>query len=217
MSGRTAVAVAAAQLLLLAWGGGAASAACPNDGRIPTAASSSDAAAALLCDLNAYRARSSLAPLRSSAPLRDAAQDLASDMAQHRFFAHVSSDGRTLVERATDSGYIVPDFAWLVRENIGWGSLTLGTPAATALGWMRSDPHRANLLDTQVEDVGIAVAFGAPSAAGPNGVFYVADFGMRRGSNAAHSTRTARRRCRATRKRAARRVRRHACRARHGS
>jgi uncharacterized protein YkwD len=218
MLGRTAAtAAAAAQLFLLAWSGGAsASAACPADGRIPAAASSQDAAAALLCDLNVYRANAGLAPLRSDARLRDAAQDLASDMAQQRFFSHVSSDGRTLVERAKATGYIEPGISWIVRENIAWGSLALGTPAATALGWMRSDLHRANLLDSNVGDVGIALAFGAPSAGGGTGVFYVADFGMRRGSSEARSTR-AYRRCRATRKRASRRLHRHACRSRHGS
>ena len=219
MSGRTAAIGAAAQLFLLACCGGAsASAACPADGRIPTAASSSDAAAALLCDLNVYRARQGVAPLSSDGRLRNSAQDLASDMAQHQFFSHVSSDGRTLVDRGKGSGYIEPGVAWLLRENIGWGSLALSTPTATAVGWMRSDPHRANLLDPQVEDVGIALAFGAPSAGGARGVFYVADFGARRGSTAARSTRSTRtRRCRTRHKRGVRRARRHACRARHGS
>jgi uncharacterized protein YkwD len=217
MLGRTAATAVAAQLFLLACSGSAsASAACPADGRIPTAASSQDAAAALLCDLNVYRGGQGLSPLRPNARLRNSAQDLASDMAQHRFFSHESSDGRTLVDRAKQAAYIEPGISWLVRENIAWGSLVLGTPAATALGWMRSDPHRANLLDTRVDDVGIAVAFGAPSAGAPTGVFYVADFGMRSGSTAARSTRT-HRRCRTTRKRTSRRAHRHACRSRHGS
>jgi uncharacterized protein YkwD len=220
MLGRTAATAAAAQLCLLACcGGAAASAACPGDGRTPTAASAGDAAAALLCDLNSYRARENLAPLHDNARLRNSAQDLASDMAQHQFFSHTSSDGRTLVDRAKAGGYVAPGVAWLVRENIGWGSLALATPAATALGWMRSDLHRANLLDPEVEDVGIAVGFGSATAGGVSGVFYVADFGARHVTTAARSTRTRTRtrRCRARSKRSVRRSRRNACRARHGS
>jgi uncharacterized protein YkwD len=217
MLGRTAATAAAAQLFLLAWSGAAsASAACPADTRIPTAASSQDAAAALLCDLNAYRAQEGLPALRSDARLRNAAQDLATDMSQHHFFSHVSSDGRTLVDRAKAAAYIEPGISWLVRENIAWASLALTTPAATAIGWMQSTEHRANLLDARVNDAGIAIAFGSSTPAGVSGVFYVADFGMRRGSTAARSTRT-HRRCRSTRKRTSRRARRHACRSRHRS
>lgn len=157
-------------LLFATCGSASASTACPGDEQSATAA-------ALVCDLNTVRAQHGLQPLRPDARLAAAAQDLATDMAAHHFLSHISSDGRTPLERLTASGYM--GLGALVLENLDWGSDVFSSPLATTYAWMNSDTHRAHLLDPAVRDVGVGIARGSMTAAGVQGAFYVADFGRR--------------------------------------
>jgi uncharacterized protein YkwD len=140
-------------------------------------ASAQTAAQALLCDMNAFRSRAGLRPLRSNGQLHSAAQGMASDLAASHRFAHIASDGRTLVQRVRATGYTARRKAWRLAENIAWGSQLLAPPLSAASGWMDSPPHRHNLLDPGLRDVGIGVAQGTPDGASEPGTFYVADFG----------------------------------------
>ena len=166
-------------LLLLTSGAASASTACPGDERIPTAATAPSAASALVCDINAIRGRHDLKPLRWNDTVAQPAQSHASDMAAHGFLSHTSSDGRGPMARIAATGYFDGWPAQLVLENVEWGSYAYATPLATAIGWMKSDDHRAHLLDPQAQDIGVGVAQGPLTAGGVSGAFYVAVFAAR--------------------------------------
>lgn len=210
-------AAAVAALVPLTWSAGAtAFAGCPDDTAQPTSASGAQAAAALVCDINFIRVRRGLRPLGSSAALAGAAQSFAQDLAAQRQLSHVSSDGRSASDRIFGSGYFEGAASWLVLENVAWGNNALSTPLATALAWMQSDRHRANLLDPQAAEIGVGIAPG--QIADASGFFYVADFAARGGRPAASRSAARPRSCSARKRRAAQRkrhiARRNRCRAR---
>lgn len=181
MRARTLALVAVLQGLLVLAAPASASVACPGDDRVPTLATAPQAAAALVCDINVFRAREGLLPLSWDWRLWKPAQGLANDMAAHRFLSHVDSDGRGLLERVTSSGYMDNARAPVVLENLDWGSGTYSTPLATAYGWMKSDEHRSHVLDPSIEDVAVGMAEGPLNEGGASGAFYVVDFGARGG------------------------------------
>jgi uncharacterized protein YkwD len=155
----------------------AASVRCPNDEKTPAAAPAPDAAYALLCDMNALRQRNGLQPLRWNWYLWAAAQRMANEMTKKQFFAHVTPDGRTLADRVEPTGYTRSGATNLLAENLAWGRNELASPLAVAFGWLNSPEHRENLLDPTLKEVGVGIAFGAPSTDRADGVMYVADFG----------------------------------------
>lgn len=174
------VALAAAQLTLLATASTAsASPACPTDETQPTLATGDVAAMAIVCDINQYRIRSGLRPLRWDWRLWSAAQTQADDMAARHYAAHTSPEGRGLADRVGATGYIPNGPNWFVGENLGWGTSYLSTPLAILTGWINSDEHRENMLDPQFRDIGVGINEGSISATGLSGIIYVVDFGMR--------------------------------------
>jgi uncharacterized protein YkwD len=154
----------------------AASSACPADLDRPSPDTVATAGEALVCDINVARADNGLRPLRSDPRLAAGAQWMAADMAAHHYFAHRSSDGRTLADRIAPTGYLPAAPTWLLSENLGWGSGVLSSPLAVVLGWMDSPGHRENMLDPALTDIGIGIA---PGPADVGGMVYVADFGTR--------------------------------------
>jgi uncharacterized protein YkwD len=204
---RLAARGAAALVVLLASSATAsASAACPADAVQPTDATGDAAAAAVLCDVNSVRAGHGLQPLRWDGRLASAAQGMADDMAARHYASHVTPDGVDFTTRIKRAGYLPANSVWWVAENLGWGTNVFSTPSAIVDGWMGSQAHRDNLLDQDMRDVGIGVAQGAISAAGPSGTIYVADFGTR--GTAAATVRKSRAHARRSRAHA-RRVRHH--------
>jgi hypothetical protein len=97
---------------------------------------------------NRDRAALGLAPLKWSAPLAAAAHQHAVRMAQQNTLSHQLPGEAGLAERASQSGARFSTIA----ENIAEG------PSAESIHqqWMNSPPHRANLLDPQLDAVGIA-------------------------------------------------------------
>ena len=64
-------------------------------------------------------------------------------------------------------------------ENLAWGQADLGSPLHTLDIWLKSPPHRANLLARRWRDLGIAVERGRMF--GRDGVsLWVMQFGRRR-------------------------------------
>jgi uncharacterized protein YkwD len=63
-------------------------------------------------------------------------------------------------------------------ENLAWGTHANATPVRIVDGWMNSAGHRENILRPQFTEVGVGVAYDAPTAASvtPVGV-YTTDFG----------------------------------------
>ena len=132
---------------------------------------------ATLCVLNAERARHDLRPLRLNRELSTAARRHSRAMVEGKFFSHESANGATFVDRIRSAGYLSGASAWYVGENIAYGSGTRSSARSIGSAWMKSRPHRANILSPSFRDIGIGVASGTP--VGSRGATYTTDFGQR--------------------------------------
>jgi hypothetical protein len=97
--------------------------------------------------------------------LMKAAQDHTQDQANTKTMSHTGSNGSSMANRIGAVGY-----NWSkLSENVAFG---YGTPLQTALAWMCSDGHRANIMDCSINE------FGAGIAADSSGTkYYTLDFG----------------------------------------
>jgi uncharacterized protein YkwD len=187
LSRRRAIAfLAAATVALAAPAGAQASAqdaACPGADNVPTAGTIAQASQATLCLLNNERAAAGLHPVAETPGLTQPSAAYSARMVAEDFFAHVSPDGGTLVDRLTAARYIAPDGDWTVGENIAWGQGELGTPRNIVVAWMNSPGHRHNILTGEFTEIGIGIALGTPGA--PTwGATYTTDFGAVAGHEA---------------------------------
>ncbi|MFG2331652.1 CAP domain-containing protein [Streptomyces sp. NPDC048604] len=120
----------------------------------------------LVALVNAERLRAGCDPLRSSGPLRAAAQGHADDMAARGYYEHRDPDGSDGGDRITAAGY---DWrAW--GENIHRGPKT---PATAMRDWMDSAAHRRNIVNCSFKDLGVGVNLRA------NGPWWVQVFGAK--------------------------------------
>lgn len=78
-------------------------------------------------------------------------QEHSQDMADNDFMSHTGSDGRDPGERVSDSDYPGRYRA----ENVAAG---YRTPQDVIDGWMDSEGHRANILNCELEDIGVGYA-----------------------------------------------------------
>lgn len=102
-------------------------------------------------------------PVRWNGQLEVAAIRHATDMATHKRFDHVGSDGSEIDGRITDSGY-----KWMqIGENIAWGYNTIAEAMA---GWVVSPSHCLQLMSDKVNEIGAA----------KNGKYWVQDYGKQR-------------------------------------
>jgi uncharacterized protein YkwD len=116
---------------------------------------------------NRERAARGLAPLKWSASLAGAARQHALRMAAQNTLSHQLPGEPGMAERASQAGARFSSLA----ENVAEGP----SPESIHKEWMNSPPHRANLLDPQLDSLGIAVAE-------RNGVlFAVEDFSLEAG------------------------------------
>jgi hypothetical protein len=99
---------------------------------------------------NRERRAQGLPPLKWDEALAGAARQHASLMAQQNSISHQFSGEPDLSARAAKAG---ARFS-MIAENVAEG------PSAASIHaqWMKSPPHRANLLDADADSVGIAVA-----------------------------------------------------------
>jgi uncharacterized protein YkwD len=124
--------------------------------------------------VNAERAQAGCSPLQVSSQLTAAAQGHSADMALNNFFSHVSLDGRSPWDRILAEGY---NF-WSAAENIAAG---YPTPASVMAAWMESDGHRANILNCDLEDIGVGYYYLANDSGDVNYHHYwTQDFGTRK-------------------------------------
>lgn len=112
---------------------------------------------------NVRRTAAGCDPLRVDVRLVRAAQAHSADMAEHDYFAHDSQDGRSPWDRIKAAGYADPG-----AENIAKG---YPTAAAVVEGWMNSPGHRRNILNCDLEAIGIGIA------EGDGGPWWTQDFG----------------------------------------
>jgi uncharacterized protein YkwD len=135
----------------------------------------------IVARINAQRTTRGLRPLHVSPGLTAAASYHTRQMGQIGFFEHESVNGAPFwrrIERFYPSGRGY----WSVGENLFWESPD--TSASSAVQeWMKSPPHRQNILDRDWRDIGISAEHfeSAPGAYGGRSVTIVtADFGVRR-------------------------------------
>lgn len=135
-------------------------------------------AAATLCLINRQRTSRGRAPLHANAALRTAAAGHSLDMVARDYFDHVSPSGADPLVRLRATGYVRPNAAFRIGENIAAATGALATPAATVGRWMNSPGHRANILTAAYRDTGIGIAPAIPAAVGTGpGATYTQDFG----------------------------------------
>lgn len=125
-------------------------------------AQSSVASQTLFNSANQARAAAGLPPLKWNSALAKAAHQHALKMAQMNQLSHQFSGEPPMQDRAKQAG---ASFS-LIAENIAQGP----TPEGIHQQWMHSAPHRANLLDPELNAVGIAVVQSG------NTLFAVQDF-----------------------------------------
>ncbi len=107
----------------------------------------------LLALVNAERANACLAPLTFSWHLSEIAIRHTQDMVDRGYFSHIAPDpapnGVTPAERVTNGGYY-----WLwIGENLATG---FGSPGEAFAAWMNSPGHRANILNPEFVEMGMA-------------------------------------------------------------
>ena len=137
--------------------------------------------------INHVRANHGLAPLHVTMRLENAATRHSNSMAKHGYFRHELRYGGVWKSFGTwirwywsGPGYT----SWSAGENLAWGAPGLGARKAVTL-WMHSPGHRANLLNTGWNRIGVSIVH----VVDPGGYFkgyaeatiVTADFGSRSG------------------------------------
>ena len=106
--------------------------------------------------INNARTQNSLSALALNSKLSAAAKVLAVDMACNNFMSHTGSDGSSPSTRVAAQGYT----ASLVLEDIYAQPPQFGGNAQTAFDWWMNDAaHRADLLNSNATEFGIAYVF----------------------------------------------------------
>lgn len=102
---------------------------------------------------NSARIKSGLNPLHENTKLAQAAQAKADDMIKNDYFSHTSPKG-------VEPWYWIKQAGYQYRaagENLAI-NYTDATNQHNA--WMKSETHRANIMNTRYQDIGVAVAKG---------------------------------------------------------
>jgi uncharacterized protein YkwD len=109
--------------------------------------------------VNQERAKVGVDPLSIDIALDQAADLHAEDQATIDYMTHFSSDGGNLVDRVDRTGYEFSSIAENVSqvaldpETVMYGGI--GFDGIRIVGWMDSPGHRNNILDPDLEDIGI--------------------------------------------------------------
>ena len=110
--------------------------------------------------INSVRKEKGLNELKYSTALSDTAQQYAEYMSANNYFNHTSQSGQTSTDRITAADSALMKWSENIARNFNSTSDVVDS-------WMKSEKHRANLLDPDAEVVGI----------GFSGGYWVADFG----------------------------------------
>jgi uncharacterized protein YkwD len=154
---------------------------CQNTELTPEAENISLARAAVLCLINRKRAENGESPLTTSPKLEQAAEGHCQELIADDYFAHVSPNGETPVDRIRTTGYIPgPEVGYVIGENLAWGTYQLSTPQSIVSAWIASPGHLANILEAQYRETGIGITPAVPTSLAPGapGATYAQKFGV---------------------------------------
>lgn len=118
------------------------------------------------------RASNGLASLCVSSRLTDAARGYSQDMINRGYFSHTTPEGTTFAARIQAQGYSFRT----AGENIAYGSGSAAGPDNRFTAWMNSPGHRANILSSSFQEIGVGAAYGSYNGT-PGVIMYTADFG----------------------------------------
>jgi len=110
--------------------------------------------AGVIADTNGQRATNNLPPLAENPTLDDVAVLRLDDMFENQYFAHVSPTGESAEAVASSVGYVHLALGENLAEGIFQGD------AGVVTAWMNSPGHRANILNTHYDQIGVAVREG---------------------------------------------------------
>lgn len=103
---------------------------------------------------NYYRKQNGLGELKVNALLTTAAQKKVDDMFTNQYFEHVSPSGVSPSELVSSVGYNYK----VTGENLALGDFTSEKDLVDA--WMNSPGHRANILNKDYTEIGVATGLG---------------------------------------------------------
>lgn len=103
---------------------------------------------------NSERIAAGLPPLAFNATLAAIAEAKAKDMIAKQYFAHVSPTGTTITDLALEYNYQYRN----IGENLALGDFEDSKDVVN--GWMNSPGHRANILNTDFTEIGVAAIMG---------------------------------------------------------
>ncbi len=103
---------------------------------------------------NKERVAVGLPPLSISTKLNSSASLKVDDMITRQYFEHVSPTGEGVSDLGARVGY---DYV-VMGENLALGSFTSSDDIVQA--WMNSPGHKANILNTRYQDIGVSVKHG---------------------------------------------------------
>ena len=117
----------------------------------PVSAGQSSMTSQVVSLVNTERAKQGLTALKSDSKLAELAQKKAEDMAKSQYFSHTSPTYGSAFDMLKAAGYTYKT----AGENIAMGQKSA---ASVMDGWMNSSGHRANILNTAYEKIGVGYA-----------------------------------------------------------
>lgn len=105
-------------------------------------------------ETNKQRIAHGLTPLSTNETLNRSAEIKVDDMIKRQYFEHQSPTGEGAADLAEEAGY---DYV-IMGENLALGDFD--TSASIVDAWMNSEGHRANILSTKYQNIGVSVKKG---------------------------------------------------------
>lgn len=133
--------------------------------------------------INAERAAVGLQPVHTEVHLNSSAQHHSDWMAEEGVLSHTGENGSTPSERAGDADFPMQGASWRLTENISYvsvsGSIDDDEIARMHSAMMESPSHKANMLDPDVDYIGVGLSRGQIEEAGElhDVVFLTQNFG----------------------------------------
>jgi uncharacterized protein YkwD len=142
---------------------------------VPSAGAEQRLADAVVCLVNKTRKSKRLKPLTVNLKLVASATAQTNDMIAKRYYNHQRPGGPTLLKRTRKAGYRGDS-----GENLGLGSGLLARPDQMLKAWLKSPPHRANILNRRFRAIGVNVQAKDPLGRMKGAAIYTINFGTRK-------------------------------------